>query len=115
MVTGDPTNTATAVAMRVSRCMNLLGGLAAPRVFPILLEELSPEELRQHIVEAIVQLEEVMAGVGRVAALSPVRDALAEQELSPPSGELVAAARAALAEFGIPEPPEGWDNWEHEE
>lgn len=140
---GDKTNSATAVATSVSCCMNMLGGLAAPRVFPKLLQEFSEDELRQHIIEAIIQLEEVMAGVGKVtrgwvpgdpggpgtegwgdpdptlhnfvAALSPIRDALKEQELSPPSGELVTAARAALAEFGIPEPPEGWDNWEPEE
>jgi hypothetical protein len=114
----DPAWDATRLALAISEGTNILGVIAAPRVFSRLNDQLG-SEMKQEIQRAMSELLEG-AKVQSTPPLPPafVTDVATFAQLiadwdgkSAPSSVMVAAARQALASFGVPTPPDGWDNF----
>ena len=107
----------------MTAALNLAGLLAAPRI----TRQIGKMPSREHVLEHLDDLQSIingepMATFGdgrRWSELGPHVDRLrALCESWTPSAdvppEIQHAARDVLAAFGIPEPPEGWDQFEGE-
>jgi len=113
------------VAHALSECLNLAALFAAPRA----LERwrASRSSRRQQNKEAMVKQLDVLAELFRAepevlgqGAMQEAPKLFAElrtlvaawDDQGSPSEELVAKARATLVALGLPEPPDGWDQYE---
>ena len=111
--------------MVLSRSLNALGLLAAPKAWNEAAARSGGADLRRGIVESVDEAAAALANVGDVELvtgpadtsaiaepLARVREICQEQwRTGPPPEELVGLARSCLALLGVPEPAEGWDTF----
>ncbi len=115
------TSTASAIAASVSELMNTAAVFSAPRVY---VRSPDVAALRQSLIDVI---DRYMTAIGVVSHANPgaqplVQVAVAAAELrqsalqwDPGQGlspNVIEKARGCLSAFGVPEPAEGWDNFE---
>lgn len=112
---------AARAATAISAFMNLVGMLAAPRVWANASAWLSREHLLENIDTYLAVADQsgwrdskgqpaFQGTTGPVQHLRAVAATWEPGHAVPP--EVSNAARAVLAALGLPEPPEGWDRFE---
>lgn len=119
MITDDDAHRAT---MSLSRCMNALGLLAAPKAWASSTERSGEATLRRGVVESIDEAWREVASVSTpvevvtglvppdlVESLGRLRAATTEWSGGAPPSRLVALARRCLTALGVPEPDDGWE------
>lgn len=114
----------------LSKCMNALGQLAAPKAWESSQKHVETKELKQGIIDTLNEtigaleksqstIEFVTGPIDRDSAMVLLQDML-ERTLKwkdgPVPSELVDKARSGLELFGVPEPEKGgWDSYNPED
>jgi hypothetical protein len=111
--------------MTLSRCMNALGLLAAPRAWSTNAARSGEAQLRRGIIASVddacretsgadgpVELVTGFAPPGLSEPLHRLKESARAWSEGPPPPALVALARQVLKALGVPEPQDGWDSFD---